>query len=120
MPEFLHKSKMKNEPGTIVFEWLIHKPKNPILFNCVWHFPSDSDDKESICNAEHLGSTPSLGSFPGGGHGNPLHYSCLENPHRQRSLAGYSPGGCKQLDTTERPSAAQQWPTYSEKSELGY
>ena len=35
MPEFLHKSKMKNEPGTIVFEWLIHKPKNPILFNCV-------------------------------------------------------------------------------------
>ena len=28
---------------------------------------------------------------PGGGHGNPLQYSCLENPHAQRSLAGYSP-----------------------------
>ena len=26
---------------------------------------------------------------PGGGHGNPLQYSCLENPHGQRSLAGY-------------------------------
>ena len=29
-------------------------------------------------------------------------YSCLENPHRQRSLAGYSPWGHEQLDTTER------------------
>ena len=28
---------------------------------------------------------------PGGGHGNPLQYFCLENPHGQRSLAGYSP-----------------------------
>ena len=30
---------------------------------------------------------------PGGGHGNLLQYSCLENPHGQRSLAGYSPWG---------------------------
>ena len=29
----------------------------------------------------------------GGGHGNPLQYSCLENPHGERSLAGYSPWG---------------------------
>ena len=36
-------------------------------------------------------SIPGLGRSPGGGHGNPLQYSCLENPHRQRSLAGYSP-----------------------------
>ena len=40
------------------------------------------------------------------GHGNPLQYSCLENPHGQRSLAGYSPGGCKELDTTEQLSTA--------------
>ena len=33
--------------------------------------------------------------FPGGGHDNLLQYSCLENPHRQRSLAGYSSWGCK-------------------------
>ena len=32
---------------------------------------------------------------------NPLHYSCLENPHGQRSLAGCSPQGCKELDMTE-------------------
>ena len=35
----------------------------------------------------------------GGGHGNPLQYSCLENPHGQRSLAGYSPWGCKESGT---------------------
>ena len=35
---------------------------------------------------------------------NPLQYSCLENPRGQRSLAGYSPRGHKELDTTERLS----------------
>ena len=42
------------------------------------------------------------GRRPGGGHGTPLQSSCLENPHGQRSLAGYSPRGRKELDTTER------------------
>ena len=37
-----------------------------------------------------------------GGCDNPLQYSCLENPHIQRSLAGYSPWGCKQPDMNER------------------
>ena len=37
----------------------------------------------------------------GGGHGNPLQYSCLENPHGQRSLVGYSSWGRKESDTTE-------------------
>ena len=32
---------------------------------------------------------------PGGGHGNPLQYSCLKNPYEQRSLAGYSLQGCR-------------------------
>ena len=41
------------------------------------------------------------GRFPGEGHDNPLQYSCLENPHGQRSLVGYSPWGHKKLDTTE-------------------
>ena len=39
---------------------------------------------------------PGLGKYPGGGHGTPLKYSCLENPHGQRSLAGYSPCGHKE------------------------
>ena len=36
-----------------------------------------------------------------GGHGNPLQHSCLENPHGQRSLAGFSPWGYKESDVTE-------------------
>ena len=43
-------------------------------------FPGGSDGKESTCNAGDLGSIPGLGRSPGGGHGNPLQYSCLENP----------------------------------------
>ena len=53
--------------------------------------PGGSDGKESSSNAGDLGLTPGLGRYPGGVHGNPLQYSCLENPHGQRSLAGYSP-----------------------------
>ena len=34
------------------------------------------------------GLIPGLGRSPGRGHGNPLHYPCLENPHGQRSLGG--------------------------------
>ena len=64
-------------------------------------FPGGSDSKESACNAGDLGSIPGLGRSPGGGHGNPLQYSCLENPHGQRSLVGYSPRSLKQSDLTE-------------------
>ena len=42
-----------------------------------------------------------VGKIPGGGHANPLQYSGLENPHGQRSLAGYSPWGHKESDRTE-------------------
>ena len=70
-------------------------------------FPGGSDGKESICNAGDLGLIPGFGRFPGGRHGNPLQYSCLENPHGQRSLVGYSPRGRKESDTTERLSTAQ-------------
>ena len=45
---------------------------------------------------------------PGGGHGNPLQYSCLENPRGRRSLAGCSPWGHKELDTTGQLSTAQE------------
>ena len=54
-------------------------------------FPGASDSKESACNAGDLGSIPGLGRSPGARHGNPLQYSCLENPHGQRSLTGYRP-----------------------------
>ena len=44
---------------------------------------------------------PGLERSPGGGHGNPLQYSGLENLHGQRSLAGYSPRGRKESDRAE-------------------
>ena len=73
-------------------------------------FPGGSDCKESACNAGDLGSIPELGRSPGGGNGNPLQYFCLENPHRQRTLVGYSPWGHTELDTTDATEhATQAW-----------
>ena len=66
-----------------------------------YSFPGGSDGKESVVNAGDLGSIAELGRFPGGGHGIPLQYTCLENPHGQRCLVGYSPWGHKESDTTE-------------------
>ena len=71
------------------------------IFMYNWGFPDGSDGKESACNVGDLGSIPELGRAPVRGHGRPLQYSCLENPHGHRSLAGYSPWGRKELDTTE-------------------
>ena len=62
---------------------------------------SNSAGKESACNAGDLGSIHGLGRSPGGGQGNPCQYSCLKNPQGQRSLAGYSPWGHDESDTTK-------------------
>ena len=51
----------------------------------------DSDCKASVYNARDLDSIPGLGRSPGEGHGNPLQFSYLKNPHGERSLTGYSP-----------------------------
>ena len=64
-------------------------------------FPGGADGKESTCNAGDLGWIPGLGRSPGGGYGNPLQYSCLENPLGQSSLAAYSPWGCKESDVAK-------------------
>ena len=60
--------------------------------------------KNLLANAGEIkshGFNPWVSKIPGGGHGNPLQYSCLENPHGQRSLAGYSPWDHKESDTTK-------------------
>ena len=69
-------------------------------------FAGGSDGKESTCNAGDLDLVPGLGRSPGGGHGNPLQYSCLENPHGQRIPVGYSPWDRKESYMTERLSTA--------------
>ena len=56
-------------------------------------FPSSSNGKESTCNVGDLGSIPGLGRSPGGGHGKPLQYPCLENSY------GQEPGGLHSMDS---------------------
>ena len=64
-------------------------------------FPSGSDGKESACNAGDPGLSPGSERSPGEGNGYPVQHFCLEIPHGQRSLVGYSPWGSKESDTTE-------------------
>ena len=85
------------------------QPSDDILLfilNNIWlslsqGFCHSSVGKESACNAGDLSLIPELGRFPGGGPGYPFQYSYLENFHGQRSLAGRSPWGHKELDMTK-------------------
>ena len=54
-------------------------------------FPSSSASKESACNVGNLGLIPGSGRSPGGGHGDPLQDSCLENPLAE------DPGGLQSM-----------------------
>ena len=72
------------------------------IYTHTWSFPAGSESKESAGNAGDQSSISGSGGSPGGGNGNPLQYSCLGNLHGHRSLAGCSPRGCEELDTTER------------------
>ena len=84
----------------IFISTLGQKPFDVGAFNGLC-FPCGSAGKESTCSMGDLGSIPGLGRSPEGGHDNPLKYSCLENPHGQKSLAGYSPWGCKDVWATK-------------------
>ena len=64
-------------------------------------FPGGTSGKKSASNSGDASLIPRWGRAPGGGHGNPLSYSCLENPMDKRGLAGYSPWGCKEVDMIE-------------------
>ena len=51
-----------------------------LYYLSIFRFPHSSVSKESVCNAGDLGSILGWGRSPGAGNGNPLQYSCLENP----------------------------------------
>ena len=73
-------------------------------------FPGSASGKEPTCQCRKCKRgwfNPRWERSPGGWHGNPLQYSCLENPHGHRSLVGYSPWGCREWDTTEQLSTAK-------------
>ena len=66
--------------------------------------PGGSEGEESTCNGFlqwRPGFDPWVRKIPGGGHGNPLQYSCLENPQGQRSLVDCRLWGGTESDTTE-------------------
>ena len=66
-----------------------------ILLSHLSGFPGGSDSKESACNEGDLGLIPGLGRSPGEGNGNPLQYSCLENPMDRGALRGTVHGVAK-------------------------
>ena len=82
----------------------ILNPEQKFLFNInyspsiffYFHFLVAEMVKRTACNAGDPVLIPRWGRSPGGGHDNPLQYSCLENPHGQRSLTGYSSWGHKE------------------------
>ena len=79
-------------------------------------FPSGCDGKESACNVGDLDSIPGLGRSPGEGNGNPLQYSCLENP-TDGAAWQTTVHGVAESDTTEQLTTPQQ--LYEMKKLLG-
>ena len=63
------------------WDWKIPWRRDRLPIAVFMGFPGGADGKESACNAGDLGLIPGLRRAPGRGHGNPLQYSCLENPH---------------------------------------
>ena len=74
---------MKKDNSSVILAFVAQMIKNLSAMRVTWVWYLDWEDS------------------PGGGHGNPLQYSCLENLHGQRSLEGYSPWCHKELDTAE-------------------
>ena len=73
------------------FPWRRDRLFTPVFLS----FSGGLDSKESNYNVGDLGQIPGLRRCPGGGHDNPFQYSCLKNPHGQKTLLGYSPEICK-------------------------
>ena len=74
-------------------------------------FSSDSDGKESACNAGDPGLTLELGRSPEGRNGNLLQHSCLENPMNRGAWQATVRGVAKESDMTEQLSTLTH--TYS-------
>ena len=79
-----------------------------LVFICMYCYLYGSAVRNLPTDAGDAGLIPGPERSPGEGNGNPLQFSCLENPieeeemgYRWRSLVGYSPWGHKESDTTE-------------------
>ena len=75
-----------------------------IKWHHMWAYQVALVVKSLAANAgdiRHLGLIPGSGRYTGGGHDNPLQYSCLENSMDRGAWGGYSPQGYKESDTTK-------------------
>ena len=70
-----------------------------VFYIMYFSFPCNSVGKEYVCNAGDLDSIPGLGRSPGEGNGNPLQYSCLQNPMNRGAWQAKSMGS-QELDMT--------------------
>ena len=91
---------MQETPGSWVGKIPWRRDRLPTLV--FMGFPGGSESKEFGHNVGDLGLISGFERDPRRRHGNPLQYSGLEYPHGQRSLVGYNPWGCKELDMTEQ------------------
>ena len=78
----------------------VSQPKFPVSDDKCRDFPGGSDGKASTYNAGDPGSIPGQGRSPGEGNGNPLQYSCLENPMDGEAQQA-TVQGAAESDTTE-------------------
>ena len=90
---FISISSSFSEVLSCTFIWNIFLALILLKSLCLLGFPCGSAGKESTCNAGDLSSILGLGRYTGVGLGTPPLYYCLENPHGQRNLVGYSPQG---------------------------
>ena len=98
-------------PSLGLYEEWVCKTKNSQGQNClflIWPSPHVALVVKNLPvnagNVRDTGSIPGSGRSPGGGHGNPLQFLCLENPVDRGAWGGYSSQGCKKLDMTEQLS----------------
>ena len=83
-------------------------------------FLGSSVVKNLPANARDMGSILGSGRSPGEGNGNPLQYSCLGNPMKQRSLAGYCPWSRERVRYNLATQQQFTWPVYICTAVLGY
>ena len=73
-------SELLKPSKSVLCEWSTKETDFSYLLCDFGRVPGGSDGKVSPCNAGELGSIPGSGRSPGEGNGNPIQYSCLENP----------------------------------------
>ena len=94
-PWLYHPCKSIRLPNSYLWLWLLSLTLGPSVQKLPWWLSG----KESTCNAEDRGSIPGLERSLRGGHGNPLQYSCLENPMDRGAWQG----------TVHRVANSQAW-----------